>query len=113
MHADIGLSFLNTEDRKAIRPPSRRQPDAVGLETLETAAIRTQRRLPTLQCRVHIFAAGLETLGHGGESDAEAASGGGQPPAGGRWGASPASEELRAWRGGTREVHVYAYAGAA
>lgn len=34
MHADIGLSFLNTEDRNAIRPASRRQPDAVGLETL-------------------------------------------------------------------------------
>lgn len=40
-----------------------------------------------------------------------AADGGGGGATGGRWGAAPASDELRAWRAGTREVHVYAYAG--
>lgn len=56
----------------------------------------------------HLAPAGLDTMGS--QDGAEDGSGGGsnggnaEAPKGGRWGAAPASDALKAWRAATREV---------
>jgi hypothetical protein len=60
-----------------------------------------------MQDKSHLASAGLDTLGsQDGAEDSSGSSGGNaEASQGGRWGAAPASDALRAWRAATREVN--------